>query len=154
MSERKELHMIRKGICALLIAALLLLPAAALAATISEATMIYEDEDNFQSQQTVSDPALLAELERILRGAHENPVNVDGEHTMNCTLLCVTETDIIDFACSTDGSAFITDNASEITYAVDANDMDRLWVIFSEVKAGMGIEAADAFEDWDDAEDM
>ena len=146
--------MIRKALCALLVAALLLLPAAALAASITEATMIYEDEDGFQTQQTVSDPALLSELEGILLRARENPVSMDGEHTMNCTLMCVTDVDILDFACSTDGSAFITDNATEVTYAVDAGDMDRLWAIFSEVKAGMGIEAADAFEDWDDAEDM
>lgn len=154
MPERKGLHMIRKALCALLAAALLLLPAAALAAGINEATMVYEDEDNFQAQQTISDAALLTELERILMSARENPVNIDGEHTMNCTLMCVTDTDIIDFACSTDGSAFITDNASETTYAVDAGDMDRLWQIFSEVKNGMGVEAADAFEDWDDAETM
>ena len=59
--------MIRKALCALLVAALLLLPAAALAASITEATMIYEDEDGFQTQQTVSDPALLSEADAETR---------------------------------------------------------------------------------------
>lgn len=145
--------MMKKWICALLLAALLLTPTA-LAAVITEATMVYEEEDNLQTQQTVTDAALLSELEGMLQTARQNPVSSDGEHSMNCTLLCMTAEDILDFAVATDGSAFITDNATEITYAVDANDMDRLWEIFGEVKAGMGVEAADAFEDWDDAEDM
>ena len=143
--------MFKKTLCALLLCALLM--PAALAATITEATLVYEDEDSIQVQQTLTDPALLSELETILAAAHKNPVDLNGEHTMNCTLMCVTAEDIFDFACATDGSAFITDNATETTYAVDADDMDRLWEMFSEVKTGMGIEAADAFEDWDDAED-
>ena len=49
---------------------------------------------------------------------------------------------------ATDGSAFIVDNATEQTYAVNADDMDRLWEIFDQVDAGKGLEAEEAFEEW------
>ena len=37
---------------------------------------------------------------------------------------------------------------TEQAYAVNADDMDRLWEIYDLVNAGMGIEADEAFEDW------
>ena len=137
----------RKWLCALLAAALLAMPVSALAAGITEATLIYEDYDEVHVQQTVTDKALLKEIQAILARAKQNPVD-EVDHTMNCTLMCVTTGDILDFAVATDGSAFIIDNASEQTYAVNADDMDRLWEIYDKVDAGKGIEAETAFEEW------
>ena len=137
----------KKLICALLLAALLALPVSALAAAITEATLIYEDYDGDHVQQTVTDQALLAEIQAILARAKKNPVGAI-EHTMNCTLMCVTDSDIVDFAVATDGSAFVVNNATEQAYAVNADDMDRLWAIYDRVDAGKGIEADEAFEDW------
>lgn len=136
----------KKWLCALLVAALLA-AGSALAAGITEATLIYEDYDGAHVQQTVSDAALLKELQQILARAKKNPVG-EVEHTMNCTLMCITNEDILDFAVATDGSAFIVDNATEQTYAVNADDMDRLWEIYDQVNAGLGVEADEAFEDW------
>ena len=133
----------KKWICALLLAALLLAPAA-LAATIIEATMVYEDDDGNRVEQSVTSRELLGEIQEILAEAKRNPV-AEIHHTMNSTLMCVTEDDVVDFAVATDGSAFIIDNTTEKPYAVGADDMDRLWEIFDEVNAGMGIEAEDAF---------
>lgn len=137
----------KKWLCALLLAALLALPVAALAAGVTEATLIYEDYDEQHVQQTISDAATLKEIQAILSRAKKNPVD-SVEHTMNCTLMCVTDADILDFAVATDGSAFIVDNATEQTYAVNADDMDRLWEIFDQVDAGKGLEADEAFEEW------
>lgn len=137
----------KRMICALLLAALLAMPISALADDIREATLIYEDYDGAHVQQTVSDKALLAEIQEILARAKQNPVG-SIDHTMNSTLMCVTDNDIVDFSVATDGSAFIVNNANEQAYAMNADDMDRLWEIYDQVDAGKGVEADAAFEDW------
>ena len=137
----------KKRICALMLAALLAMTAPALADAINEATLIYEDYDGNHAQQTITDRILLEEIQAILSRARQNPVE-DIEHTMNSTLMCVTDSDIIDFSVATDGSAFIINNATEQAYAVNADDMDRLWAIYDQVDASKGIEADEAFEDW------
>ena len=137
----------KRFICALLIC-LLALPAAAMAefmeeSQIGEAIMIYEDYDGQHVEQTVADAAELLELEGMLMRAAQNPAELQG-NTMNCTLFCMMKNgDIFDFAIATDGSNFITDMNTDMTYTFEAEDLERFWEIFSEVKAVMGFNASE-----------
>ena len=131
----------------ILVCALLACSASALAAgRLQEAFMIYEDYSGNRVEQSMTDEALLEELAELLLRTAKNPVERE-DHPMNCTLFCMTAEDIYDFACATDGSPYITDRNTDITYQLDEEDRVRLWEIFDEVYFGMGFEAS-AVWDW------
>ena len=135
----------KRLICALLMISVLL-SSSALAASINEAIMIYEDYDGNRTEQTVSDAVTLAEIEGILRRAFANPV-MSEERPMNSTLFCMMDNgEIYDFALTTDGSNYITSRDTDDTFLMDAVDNQRLWEIFSEVQAGMGFNAYAVFD--------
>ena len=134
----------KKLICALLAAALILaLGAGALAETrLGEVQMEYEDYDDNHVNQTEDDEAVLQEIEDMLRRAKKNPGELDG-CTMNCTLLCTTKDgEIFDFAVATDGCAFIMERSTEQVYQLSEEDLNRLWEIFDLVYETMGFDAA------------
>lgn len=136
----------KKWICALLVA-LLAATAAAQAATMTEAVMIYEDYDGNRAEWTVSDADELQELQDMLLRAKDNKAELEN-CTMNCTLLCkVGEDTIIDFAIATDGCPYITSRDTDQTYRLTDADQARLWEIFEQIKDAMGFDAA-TFMEW------
>ena len=134
----------KKTICALLLALVVALSAAALAdgARLTEAVMIYEDYDGNRAEQTIDDETTLTELEWILERTAENPAKLQS-NTMNSTLLCMLPNgSIYDFAIATDGSGYITDMTTDKSYLMDAGDLERFWDIFDVIQQGMGYDAS------------
>ncbi len=134
----------KKTICALLLALVLALSAAALAdgGRLSEAVMIYEDYDGSRAEQTIDDETTLTELQWILERTAGNPAKLQS-NTMNSTLLCMLPNgSIYDFAIATDGSGYITDMTTDKSYVMEAGDLERFWEIFDVIQQGMGYDAS------------
>ena len=113
---------------------------------LKEIYMLYEDTDGEQMEQTISDAALLKELEDMLLKARTSPAQLE-DCPMNCTLLCTTRDDrVYDIAVATDGCPYIQDRASENVYSLEG-DLPRFWEIFDEVWSAMG-NATDYAADW------
>lgn len=134
----------KRWICALLLAALMALPATALAdqAKLKEVLMIYEDYDGNRAEQSVDDAATLKELEDMLVRARKNRAELEN-CTMNSSLFCMVESgEIFDFAVATDGCPYITDRNTDKTYRLTDEDQARLWEIFDLVQETMGYDAS------------
>ena len=132
-------------VCAILLVGLLAMGLSAQAAGIERAWMEYEDYSGNRLEQSIESEKTLSELEKILNRARQNPAELE-DCTVNCTLFCMVDGEIYDFACATDGCPYIQSRDNSKTYTLGV-DYQRFWEIFSQVRDGMGYEASSVF-DW------
>ena len=98
---------------------------------LSSATLRRNDESGHLTQQTVTDPALLRELEGMIRSAEPGEI---GKCPMDALLeLKLANGDTLRFTYPTDGcTSMIAENAS--VYCLPTASSTRFWEIFAQVK--------------------